>query len=199
MKLDQNILDQAKETVNIPTEKLENPIMIQMMGAPSWGKTFLAKKIASSVPIVRISGDSIRKKIFPQAEFSESENRFIYDDVIPVMIEELSKEGHSVIIDANVNKRVFRKKNAEQADKLGMRSLTILVKCSDEVAKKRLTERRKNPWKLVQSNEYVVPAEAYDSIKKEVEMPSLLEKSFTFNSEKEESKKFAKLLKYLKK
>lgn len=169
-----------------------------MVGAPCWGKTFLSERIAGAVPIVVLSSDRLRKKIFPQAEFTEEENRFLFDKVAETMMRELAQKGHSLILDMNVGRKIHRSKNCELAKGLGMRCLTVLTKCSDETAKRRLTERQKNPWKLMQRNEYVVSVEKYDYFVKELEIPGIFEKKFKFNSEKNETKKFKKLIAYLK-
>lgn len=198
MKLTPEILQSAYETLTIPEDKLENPILIQMVGGPSWGKTFLSDRIAGVVPVVRISSDRLRKKLFPQAEFTEEENRFLFDQVCETLIKELAQNGHSIILDMNVARKFHRTKNCELANSLGMRCLTVLTKCSDKTAKRRMQERQKNPWRLIQRNEYIVPVERYDYFVKELELPGLFEKKFKFNSEKDETKKFKKLIAYLK-
>jgi len=198
VKLTAEVLQLAYETITISEDKLENPILIQMVGAPTWGKTFLSERITGAVPIVRISGDRLRKKIFPQAEFTEEENRFLFDQVGETILKELAQNGQSIILDMNVSKKAYRQKNCELAKSLGMRCLTILTRCSDKTARCRLTERQKNPWRLVQRNEYVVPVERYDQFVKEIELPGIFEKKFKFNSEKNETKKFKKLIAYLK-
>ncbi len=198
MELTPEILQSAYETITIPEDKLENPVLIQMIGAPAWGKTFLTERITSTLPIVSISSDRLRKKLFPQAEFTEEENRFLFDQVTETMIKELAQKGHSIILDMNVGKKTHRKKNCEMAKSLGMKCLSILTYCSDKTAKLRMTERQKNPWKLIQRSEYIVPVERYEHFVEELEKPGIFEKKFKFNSEKNEIKKFKKLIAYLK-
>lgn len=199
MQLTDKILLEVKTTFDLPKEKLKNPVLIQMCGAPCWGKTTLAKKICSKLPIVHISSDKIRKKIFPQAEHSQEETRFINDEIIETILRDFLKQGYSVILDLNIDLKKYRKKNEKLAKEVKVRSIVIMPYCSHQVAIRRLNERRKNPWRLSQNQEYIVPEEAYWMYVKKIQKPTIFEKAWKFNSEKNEDNKFDKLINYLKK
>lgn len=83
--------------------------------------------------------DSIRKRIFPNATYSDEERDAAYRAFV-LIAEFVSKAGKNVILDATGHKLIWRK----LARKVCPRFVEIYVKCPVDVCIKRETNRKNN-------------------------------------------------------
>ena len=106
------------------------------MGLPGSGKTTLGKTIQKLTGAVRISSDEYRLMLFPEPKFTQKEHDNLYA-MIDHNVQHLLEAGHSVIYDANLNRKHHRQEKYDLAKKFGADVKLWRVCVDEELAKTR--------------------------------------------------------------
>ena len=117
------------------------PTLYLLMGLPGSGKSTLGKMLQSETKAIRISSDEYRLLIFPDSTFTQKEHDNLYG-LIDHNVEHLLATGHSVIYDANLNRKHHRIEKYELAKKNDANVILVWVKTDKELAKKRREEEQ---------------------------------------------------------
>ncbi len=115
------------------------PTLHLLMGLPGSGKTTLAKHIQKLTKAVRLSSDDYRLLVFPEPTFSQKEHDNLYG-LIDHNVEHLLSSGHSVIYDANLNRRHHRDEKYALAKKYGAEVKLWCLNTPENLSKKRRVE-----------------------------------------------------------
>ena len=107
-----------------------------LIGLPGSGKTTLSKLLQKQTDAIRISSDDFRKLLFPKPSFSQSEHDNLYA-LVDHNVEHLLQAGHSVVYDANLNRRVHRQEKYDMAKRLGVNVRLWWVKTDRDLSKQR--------------------------------------------------------------
>ncbi|MCA9330583.1 ATP-binding protein [Candidatus Saccharibacteria bacterium] len=142
-------------------------VLYLMMGLPGAGKTTVAEHISQLTGALHISSDDIRRELFPHSTFTQSEHDQLYAE-LDKRVEQALRTGHSVVYDANLNRRQHRDEKRALAEQLTVVTKLIWVKTPEEIAR----ERRVNDQPqhdLTPTNE--TPADMFDRIAQLLEPP----------------------------
>ena len=120
------------------------PIVIMMSGLPGTGKTFFSRRLAEKLPLIIIESDRIRKTLFPKPAYTPAENTKVFQ-FVNQRIEELLKDGVSVIFDATNLEERHRRSVYRIAEKWGVRLLIIKAEAPVGLVRKRLNKRISKP------------------------------------------------------
>ena len=118
-----------------------SPTLYLLMGLPGSGKSTLGKLLQSETKAIRISSDEYRLLIFPEPTFTQKEHDNLYG-LIDHNVEHLLAAGHSVIYDANLNRKQHRVEKYELAKKNNANVILVWVRTDKELAKKRREEEQ---------------------------------------------------------
>jgi predicted kinase len=116
-----------------------NPTLHLLIGLPGSGKTTLAKILQDLTDAVRVSSDDYRLLLFPKPKFTQKEHDNLYA-MIDHNVEHLLQAEHSVIYDANLNRKIHREEKYSIAKKYGATTILWWVQTKQEVSKQRRVE-----------------------------------------------------------
>ncbi|MBS3054480.1 MAG: AAA family ATPase [Candidatus Aenigmarchaeota archaeon] len=152
-------------------------MLVIICGLPGTGKSFVAEIAAKKLDAALLRTDAIRKTLFPRPAYTEEEKMKVYQEMFRMATEKLA-EGN-VVLDAVFPRESLRKR----ALSLTKDSIIIQTVCSEDIAKKRLSEKRllsdadydvylkiKNEFEPLQEKHCVINTEAgKDKIEKEIQ------------------------------
>jgi hypothetical protein len=178
----------------------EKPILIITLGYPGSGKTYFSEHLSKEFNLFHLSFDKIRSEMFDIPLFSQEEHQKV-SNMADWLIQELLKKNISVIVDANTNKLIQRKKYLKFANKADARYALIHIKTPIETAEKRIIKRGK--IKNLEKKKYYRPLElsVLHLLKSEIEPPNKKEFFIEINGlkpYKEQVKLFKKWFDYKK-
>ena len=117
-------------------------MLILVCGLQGTGKTTVAKRIAEDTKSVLLSTDMIRKGILEEPGYTEKEREMIYN-LLFEMAEKLLSSGNSVVLDGTFYRKKLRDRVKKIAKKAKSDFHMVEVKCSEEIIRKRMKERKK--------------------------------------------------------
>jgi len=146
---------------------MEKPTLHLLIGLPGSGKTTLAKILQELTDSVRVSSDDYRLLLFPRPKFTQKEHDNLYA-MIDHNVEHLLQAGHSVVYDANLNRRVYRDEKYALAKKYDVTIKLWWVQAEQILSKQRRVDESKH-HALVPNDE--TPGEMHDRISDLFEAP----------------------------
>lgn len=139
-----------------------------LVGLPGSGKTTLAKLIQKETGAIRISSDDFRLLLFPEPTFTQKEHDNLYA-LIDHNVEHLLQAGHSVVYDANLNRRVHRDEKYDMGKRLGAEVKVWWVQTESDLARQRRIDDMEH-HQLVPDHE--TPEEMFERISDVFEAPA---------------------------
>ena len=125
-------------------EPVAEPVLIVVSGLPGTGKSFFSKRLAERVPLLILESDALRKTLFSLPSHSAGESSQLFR-AVHLLIEELLKEGISLLLDATNLSERFREHLYSIADRTNARLVMVLVEAPPEVVRQRLEDRAGDP------------------------------------------------------
>lgn len=82
-------------------------MVILVLGLPGSGKSYFAERLAQKIHAEYSNSDQIRKEMFPDRTYSDSEKAMVYEALLKKMQEAIDKEK-DVVLDATFYKNKIR-------------------------------------------------------------------------------------------
>jgi len=109
------------------------PYVIWLTGLPGSGKSAVASALKKRIPeAVVLRMDELRRTVTPEPSYSDMEREYVYRSLV-FTAKTLYELGHTVIMDATGNKRVWRKLARELIPGLS----EVYLKCPLELCMER--------------------------------------------------------------
>ena len=137
-------VQRLRESLKGLPEPVAEPVLIVVSGLPGTGKTFFSKGLAERVPLLVLESDALRKTLFSLPSHSAGESSQLFR-AIHLLIEELLKDGISLVLDATNLSERFRERLYSIADRTNARLVMVLVEAPPEVVRQRLADRAGDP------------------------------------------------------
>jgi len=114
--------------------------LVVVCGLPGVGKSTVAKRIAEHVDGEVLRTDVIRKELFPDPTYADSETEAVYAELLS-RARTLVADGDSVVLDATFADRRFRGAVTEAAASVADRFELVKVECDEAVVRRRIERR----------------------------------------------------------
>jgi len=131
---------QLREGLKELPEPVTQPALILLSGLPGTGKSYLSRRLAERVPLLILESDLLRKTLFSSPDYTAGESSQLFQAIYQ-LVEELLREGISLILDATNLAERFRERLYGIADRLYARMVLVSVEAPPELVKRRLEER----------------------------------------------------------
>ncbi|GAB7009122.1 AAA family ATPase [Halorubrum trueperi] len=114
--------------------------LVVVCGLPGVGKTTVAERIADRVDGEILRTDVIRKELFADPEYTESETERVYAELIARARERVVR-GASVVLDATFADARFRTDAREMGERVANGFDLVEVACDESVVERRIERR----------------------------------------------------------
>lgn len=119
----------------------ERPAFVILSGLPGSGKSHVARELAKRYPLAVLHIDALRKTLVPQPQYTQAEHARTFA-AVHALIDRLLARKVSVLYDATNLKEEYRRPLYEIGERNGARVKVVRVVSPEEVALRRLRERR---------------------------------------------------------
>ncbi len=120
--------------------KLQNPLIIVVVGQAGAGKSFFATQFAKTFGAALVSFDKIRWTLFAHHTYSDNENQMVAA-IANLFIAELLRTKQSFVLDGGYDSKKSRRVLERVAQKTGYKTLTVEVQIDAATAKRRAMKR----------------------------------------------------------
>lgn len=175
-------------------EHFQKPILLLIMGVPGAGKSTLAKQLAHAFPFYYAAADNVRVALCPHPDHCSVETHETYTTLYAVA-EKLLKQGNSIIIDATLPKREYRKELQQRFADLAM-IILVFLNTPKETIQKRL-QRRKEDLSDPINISFALNQSLLRRFLKELEPPKRDEADVVFTLKKNTPKEMKPLYQFL--
>lgn len=118
-------------------------MIIIVFGLPGSGKSYFAERLAEKLHARHISTDALRKKRFPNPEYTEQEKMQVYGMMIQA-VRLHSNSNSTLVLDGTFYRSEIRDTFSWTADKMGNECMFIEVKADEKTIKERTGQQRDN-------------------------------------------------------
>lgn len=115
------------------------PVLVMLSGLPGTGKSYLAHRLATKMPLVIVEGDRVRKTLFPKPAYTAEESKTVHrtgHHLVAFFLE----QGRNVLYDATNLIEFHRELVYRIAEGKGAKLVVVKTVASPEVVEKRLTQ-----------------------------------------------------------
>lgn len=120
--------------------KLQNPLVIIVVGLPGSGKSFFAAQFAKTFGAALVSQDKIRWTLFANHTYSDNENSMVLL-IANLFISELLRTKQTFVLDGGYETKESRRSLSRVAAKAGYKILTVEIQVDQPTAKRRALKR----------------------------------------------------------
>jgi len=124
-------------------EPVARPVFTIVSGLPGTGKSCFCSRLAERLPTVILESDALRKILFPQTDYSQTESARLFKS-IRLLVERLLRSGFSLIMDATNLSERYREYFYSIAERLDVKLVLVSVEAPPSLVKERLAARLKN-------------------------------------------------------
>lgn len=133
-------VEKLKQEVQGAAERVANPVFVVVAGLPGAGKSYFSRMLAERLPSVIVESDALRKVLWPEPTYSTPESQRLFS-ACHRLIEELLREGTSVILDATNLQERHRERLYRIAEQLRVKMILVWVEAPPDVVRERLRLR----------------------------------------------------------
>jgi predicted kinase len=131
-------LDQESPREQIPAGA--RPFLVMLSGLPGTGKSHFARRLAGCLPLVVVGSDRVRKTLVSKPEYTPEEHLRVFS-ACHLVIEEMLRQGRTVVFDATNLTEAFRRPLLDLARRQGVPTQIILFTAPLKVIRRRLKDR----------------------------------------------------------
>lgn len=152
-----------------PTSKLQKPVLINIVGMPGSGKTYLLRRLAEEIGAVYLSAEKIRQEIFDKPSLSQDEEAVV-KQLMLMLAEEFLKSGLSVLYDHSVSSKADRKEMREFARSQNAEPLLVWQQLDTSTA---FVRTQKRDPKINDDDKYAfqLSKESFMSLTRQIQTP----------------------------
>jgi len=137
--IEQNATDFIR-TLEKPSQKYKRPIVVIVVGIPASGKSYFCQNIASSLPFVLVSENTIQSFLVPRITFFERGTDQLLDFARETL-KQLTKMGYNSILDMNLKTYAQREMFRLTIQAAGGETVTIHLTCPKEICFEKIKKR----------------------------------------------------------
>jgi len=134
-------LQQVRQALQVPERRLSPATLILLCGLPGTGKSHLAQRLSTRLPLVVVASDHVRHLLFPQPTYAPEESYAVHGTLLDVT-SELLREGHSVVLDATNLLHRHRQRYYNLAEEYQVQLLIVQTTAAPAVVQRRIEERQ---------------------------------------------------------
>ena len=134
-------MSKLKKSLGTLPETMASPRFVVVSGLPGTGKTTFCKKLTEKYPLCILESDALRKILFPEPNYSQTESARLFA-AAHELLEWLLKRGISICFDATNLSERSREYLYRISGKAGARLVLVSVEAPPEVAYQRLQARK---------------------------------------------------------
>lgn len=172
----------------------QKPLLLLIMGVTGAGKSTLAKQLASTFPFYYAAADNVRVALCPCPDHCPIETNETYTALYAV-VEKLLKQKKSVLLDATLLKREYRKELQQRFSDLAT-TILVFLNTPMETIQKRL-QRRKEDLSNPINISFALNHSLLQRFWKELESPTKDEADVLFTFKKNSPKETKPLYQFL--
>ncbi|MFB6269964.1 MAG: AAA family ATPase [Halobacterium sp.] len=132
-------MSRERATANVSTAG-RTPRIVVVCGLPGAGKTTVAEHAAGLLDADLLRTDVVRKDLFPDPEYTDSEMRAVYEELFE-RASAAVRRGDAVVLDGTFQHGDLREDVQAVADDLGVPVTFVKVECDADVVRERIRER----------------------------------------------------------
>jgi predicted kinase len=115
-------------------------MLVVVCGLPGAGKTTVAGDVVDCLDAVRIRTDVVRKDLFDDPEYGDTETDIVYRSVCD-RADAVLDDGNDVVLDGTYREREFREPAYDLARKYDVACVVLKVEADDDIVRKRIRAR----------------------------------------------------------
>ena len=123
-----------------PESAHRRPRAVVICGLPGVGKTTVAERVADRVDGTLLRTDVVRKELRPDPEYTDEEDRLVYDELLERARQRLAA-GESVVLDGTFRDAEQRERARAVATGADAAFSLLRVECEEAVVKERIEAR----------------------------------------------------------
>lgn len=119
---------------------MHRPTLIVYCGLPGVGKSAASAYTAERLPAERYRSDEVRKRLFPDPDYTDEETDTTYEELLACARDAL-ESGSDVVLDATFRSKRFRDRAAATAREADAATQFVRVTCDVDVVRDRIENR----------------------------------------------------------
>jgi len=129
-----------KESLKDIPEPAANPVFVLVCGLPGAGKSYFSRHLAEKIQGVIVESDAMRTMLWQSPTHSARESNYLFS-AIYLLIEELLRDGITVIHDATNLVEQHRERLYRICERIGVKIIVVWVEAPRAVILERLRGR----------------------------------------------------------
>jgi predicted kinase len=120
---------------------MNKQILLMITGLPGTGKTTFALALAKQLQFVHFNSDMLREELGLKGRYDAATKQLIYTTLL-MRVEEVLRQGKSVIVDATFYKETLRAPFVQAADQFAVPVIWIELRAAAPTIKERVGQER---------------------------------------------------------
>ncbi|MEO9005025.1 MAG: AAA family ATPase [Ginsengibacter sp.] len=117
-------------------------MIVIVFGLPGSGKSYFASRLAKTINARYVNSDKLRKEMFTERVYSDSEKKAVYDTMLDEM-KEAVQQNNNLVLDATFHKKDTRQLFVEEMQVLGKGEILFIeVWADEEIIRERVKKER---------------------------------------------------------
>ena len=115
-------------------------MIIIVFGLPGSGKSYFASRLAERIGAKYVNSDRLRKKLFPEGDYSDQEKKVVYEHMLEEMMQAVIQEK-SLVLDATFHRKRTRDLFTNKLQGKG-EIIFMEVQADEEIIRQRVNRKR---------------------------------------------------------